>query len=80
MPRTKARNADAENSNRPQAAYGDRGFPCKRKNVHFCYACALTARGGEGLGPAVGGAFSKRKGDFDPGRAEPAAQKRKSSL
>ncbi|ERK59939.1 hypothetical protein HMPREF1545_02185 [Oscillibacter sp. KLE 1728] len=43
---------------RPQAALGSGGYPCKRADVHPRYACALSARGGEGLGPA--GAVSQR--------------------
>jgi len=34
--------------------------PASCVNVHLRDACALTAPGGEGLGPAGGGAFSKR--------------------
>ena len=43
---------------RLQAALGSGGYPCKRADVHPRYACALSARGGEGLGPA--GAVSQR--------------------
>ncbi len=34
--------------------------PTSCANVHLRDACALTAPGGEGLGPASGGAFSKQ--------------------
>jgi hypothetical protein len=45
---------------RPQAALGSGVFPCKRVLTSKRYACALTVPGGEGLGPAIGGAFFKR--------------------
>ena len=44
---------------------GVRGFPLQAvQNVHLRDACALTARGGEGLGPANSGAVSSAEDRF----------------
>ena len=49
--------------------------PASAQNVHFCYACALTASGGEGLSPARGGAFPSGKLIEKGGRSRPLVRK-----
>ncbi len=52
--------------------------PASAKMYIFAMLAPSPPLGGEGLGPAVGGAFSKRKDDWN-GRAEPALSMRKCS-